>query len=96
MTVEELIDELRKYPPILNVVVRSYELGYDTIKSLEIMSLTPNPTDHNYEGNIITYQQREYLSEADSWGWEKTEHCETVVKNRFDGLVIVGDSPSPY
>ncbi len=98
MTVEELIEELRKYPADMKLLVRSYELGYDPIKKLELMNLTPNPTDHEYEGNMITWDHREFLasSKKDGWGFETIEINESDQKARFEGLVLVGDSRSSY
>lgn len=39
MTVKELIEELKKYPPETRVVVDGYEGGYDDVASLKNASL---------------------------------------------------------
>lgn len=96
MTVEALIEALRQYPSDMKVLVRSYELGYDSIKKLEIKTLVNNPTDHNYEGNFITWTAREGLATREGWLQDKIDIDESEREARFDGLLLVGDSRSGF
>lgn len=96
MTIEELINALVKYPSGMQVFVRSYEQGYDPLKKMETMSLINNPTDYDWEGNVITLEQREHLAAARGWGLEVIELNPSEKNTRFDGLVLVGDSRSSY
>ena len=90
ITVRELIIELQKYPQHLNVLVDGYELGYDPIKQLDVMELVQNPTTHDYEGQYISLEHREYQKEA-SWGEPRIPDRVGEEKYPMNSLVITAD-----
>ena len=90
MTVKDLIKQLSDYPDNFEVMVRSYELGYDQASELKTLELTSNPTDNEYEGNFIPTEDRENLIKG---GW--SQHILYPIKETektFKALVIIGDS----
>ena len=50
MTVKELIEKLKSFPPDALVVTEGYEEGYDTIKKASTLKVEENPQKKWYVG----------------------------------------------
>ena len=50
MTISELIEQLKKYPSDMRVVIPGYEGGYDDIKHFQEEAIMLNFNDNSYEG----------------------------------------------
>lgn len=61
MTVGELIDRLREFPPGVMVVVSGYEFGYDPVTPLSIhpIRLMPGYGETSYGGKFMEYEGEE-------------------------------------
>jgi len=53
MIIEELIQQLQKYPKNCRVVVQGYEDGYDEVTNVWEISIKPNTSHEWYNGKYI-------------------------------------------
>jgi len=48
MNVQQLIEELQKYPPDMRVIRKGYESGFDDLSELELMEIVVNYNDDGH------------------------------------------------
>ena len=59
MTVNELIEELKKHSPDKKVVVRGYESGYNDVLKIVEMDVFPNPGQNEWYFGEYEYANKE-------------------------------------
>jgi len=53
MIIEELIQQLQRYPRNSRVIVQGYEDGYDEVSTVEEISIQPNTSHEWYNGKYM-------------------------------------------
>lgn len=53
MIIEELIQQLQRYPKNNRVIVQGYEDGYDEVTTVKEISIQPNTSHEWYNGKYI-------------------------------------------
>jgi hypothetical protein len=48
MKVQQLIEELKKHPPEMRVILQGYESGFDDLSRLELMEIVVNYNDDGH------------------------------------------------
>lgn len=61
MTVSELIQQLKNFPPDALVVTEGYEDGYNTIKKTSVIALEESPNKKWYVGQYTDSQNSEAM-----------------------------------
>ncbi len=78
MIIEELIQQLQRYPKNSRVIVQGYEDGYDEVSTVTEISIQPNTSHEWYNGKYINSDNAtsetavlifstDRLRESDAW-----------------------------